>query len=176
MLSPLLSLLLLPSVSAFAGTQSARRVLPASRAAQSRIVASAFEALEIAEKVAVVRAVRNATYADQLTGCADDSEARAAVWNEIRSVQPDCAALADDKLDVIFAELQNMDYQSPAPTPAADAGIATGAVPLAFLAAAVVFGVVSTSGDVVCAGSDANAPPALVRSCTEFRERASSGA
>ena len=114
--------------------------------------------------MALTRAVRNATYASQIASNAT------AAWVVIKSdFAPDLDKLSDDTLNACYAELMTIDATPMTPEPS-DGGLSVGAVPVAFLAAAVIFGLVSSGGDVVCdsAASDA---PTLSRSCAEQASR-----
>merc|ERR1712050_166453 len=70
-------------------------------------------------------------------------------WAQIRLEQPDLAPLTDDVLDACLSELQTRDDSTPLPT-SEDGGFASGAVPIALLAAMIVWGLVGTGGDVFC--------------------------
>ena len=153
------------------------RALP-SKSRGGAILASAFDSLTMDQKVAMTRVAQclpareedelgafAAKAADPKSEWADPTEG---TWAEIKAAYPDLAECSDETLAA--ARLECLDKQSPMPTPDAGAGITTGVVPIAFLAATIVFGFISAGGDVVCGGDPASAP-ALARSCAEYNAR-----
>ena len=150
------------SVHAFGPLQARLRPTQAVAASgrTSGLLASAFEPLKIEEKVAFVRAVNNASYIDRL---ASNSTA---TWGDIRAWQPDLATLSDDTLDAAYAELKARDTASPLPSPDANAGLGSGAVPLAFLALAAALGIFTTGGDLLCGSVIDSSSPSCVEKAT----------
>ena len=158
---PTLLVLLAPTVACFGCTKIPRfsSVVTARHTPVVAAVGATFDPLEAFEKVALTRAVRNATYASQLATNAT------AAWVVIKAdFAPDLDKLSDDTLNACYSELMAIDSSPAAPNPS-DGGLSVGAAPLAFLAAAVIFGLVGSGGDVLC-DSSADAPT-LNRACAE---------
>ena len=164
-LLPTLFLLLAPTVNGFSTKipRFSSAVAAARHTPVVSLVGATFDPLEAYEKVALTRAVRNATYASQIASNAT------AAWVVIKAdFAPDLDKLSDDTLNACYNELMTVDATPIAPTPS-EGGLSVGAVPVAFLAAAVIFGLVGSGGDVLCdSGADA---PTLNRACAEQATR-----
>ena len=125
------------------------------RARTTSMDVTKFEDLEAQEKVALVRAVNNATYSALLLADAAgaDEESSASAWTTIKTDFPDLAELGDDTLDACYAELKAIakGAEVALPKPDDSQGLAAGAAPIAIVTLftiASLFGL--TGGSVVC--------------------------
>lgn len=141
--------LVLSAAHGFVLPSSSPSAAPRARAASMDV--TKFDDLQAQEKVALVRAVNNATYASLLADASADTASSA--WTVIKSDFPDLADLGDGTLEGCYAELKAIakGTEVALPKPDASQGLAAGAAPVLIITAftiASLFGL--TGGSVFC--------------------------